>query len=57
MVMFSVAWFVAAWLGTQTTWTGSLVTLLAVVFVGITTMFAVAGTLRMPELQWALGRR
>ena len=57
IVMFIIAWFVAAWLGAQTTWTGSLVTLLAVVFVGITTMFAVAGTLKMPELWWAIGKR
>ncbi len=57
VVMFILAWLVSTWLCTQTTWSGSLGTLLVIVFVGITTTFAVAGTLRMPELWWALGRR
>ena len=56
-LMFVIAWIVLANLPAVTTWSGSLVQLIGVVFVGILVVFSAAGVFRMPELWWAIGKR
>ena len=56
-LMFVIALIVLANLPAVTTWGGSFVQLIVVVFVGMLVVFAAGGAFRMPELWWALGKR